>query len=454
MLSNRTRPRLILEVLKNTKAAIDLASIMVGVLVIGVLASVIAVAVFAVIPWSQNEAAKSALNSVDEAQSVSFANAGSDGPGVYSGFSNLVANGWIEDSANADSATNFAGSCYVAVTRSDAGKFFYSTNQMPTPAEYVPGTSNTDECVGINTAGAKFMTRSWSEQTGIGVKDWTSFTASADGKVLGATAAGDFIYLSHDYGQTWAPVTSAGQRSWQGITASADGSKLAATVFGGLVHTSSDSGKTWSLKTGVGVNNWISIDSSEDGQRLVAGTRDGGTRTSADGGKTWSPMVTLSRTSVWTLAASADMRVIYSGGLTESSTTWVSTDFGITWSRANLPASRGNLLSTSRDGATAVITQGTSTMITRDYGANWTTVLRNGLGIIPRGLALSADGSKIAIATDGEIITSADFGATWTSSPIPESAGSGFPMAMSADGSRVVGGGAYGNLWTSFYGLQ
>lgn len=50
--------------------AIDLASIMVGVLVIGIVGSVIAASVTAVIPWSQNESAKGNLDAVATAESA------------------------------------------------------------------------------------------------------------------------------------------------------------------------------------------------------------------------------------------------------------------------------------------------------------------------------------------------------------------------------------------------
>lgn len=58
------------EALRNEKAAIDLASIMVGVIVIGLIGGVISATVFAVIPWSQDNAAKQQLSSVASAQSA------------------------------------------------------------------------------------------------------------------------------------------------------------------------------------------------------------------------------------------------------------------------------------------------------------------------------------------------------------------------------------------------
>ena len=58
------------EAFKNEEGAIDLASIMVGIIVIGLIGGVIAATVFAVIPWAQDNAAKQQLDSVASAESA------------------------------------------------------------------------------------------------------------------------------------------------------------------------------------------------------------------------------------------------------------------------------------------------------------------------------------------------------------------------------------------------
>lgn len=57
---------------KNEDGAIDLASIMVGIIVIGLIGGVIAATVFAVIPWSQDNAAKHQLESIHTAENAYF----------------------------------------------------------------------------------------------------------------------------------------------------------------------------------------------------------------------------------------------------------------------------------------------------------------------------------------------------------------------------------------------
>jgi hypothetical protein len=58
------------QVLKSSRAAIDLASIMVGIIVIGLIGGVIAATVFAVIPWAQDNAAKQQLDPIASAESA------------------------------------------------------------------------------------------------------------------------------------------------------------------------------------------------------------------------------------------------------------------------------------------------------------------------------------------------------------------------------------------------
>ena len=70
-ITNKMRQRkLSREVFVNENGAIDLASIMVGIIVIGLIGGVIAATVFAVIPWSQDNAAKQQLDSIATAENT------------------------------------------------------------------------------------------------------------------------------------------------------------------------------------------------------------------------------------------------------------------------------------------------------------------------------------------------------------------------------------------------
>jgi hypothetical protein len=73
--AKRSRPKNLRAILRgNAAGAIDLASVMVGVLVLGIIGGTISATVFAVIPWSQDEAAKSTLSSVRIAESTYLVN--------------------------------------------------------------------------------------------------------------------------------------------------------------------------------------------------------------------------------------------------------------------------------------------------------------------------------------------------------------------------------------------
>lgn len=66
----RTRQSSLKAAFRNERGAMDLVSIMVGIVVIGVVAGTIAAIVFAVIPWSQDRTAQSELDGVANAQSA------------------------------------------------------------------------------------------------------------------------------------------------------------------------------------------------------------------------------------------------------------------------------------------------------------------------------------------------------------------------------------------------
>jgi type II secretory pathway pseudopilin PulG len=131
------------EALRSPAGAIDLASIMVGVLVIGIIGGVIAVAVFAVIPWAQDEAAKGALESVKTAESVAFAANSSDGKAEFStlaqlndgntGSENVIgASSLLQSGGNVDISLSTNSKAYVASVESDSGKTFVILSNKPT----------------------------------------------------------------------------------------------------------------------------------------------------------------------------------------------------------------------------------------------------------------------------------------------------------------------------------
>jgi hypothetical protein len=123
-------------VLRSDVGAIDLASIMVGVIVIGVIAGIIAATVFAVIPWSQDSAAKQGLDAVRTAEGVAYVQDGS-----YQNFAGLRSSDRIQASTEVNVATDAEGTCYVSVARSASGAVYPSTNRSP-DVTLVSGTAS------------------------------------------------------------------------------------------------------------------------------------------------------------------------------------------------------------------------------------------------------------------------------------------------------------------------
>ena len=159
--------RRLLAALRSTKGAIDLASIMVGVLVIGIIGGIIAATVFSVIPWSQDEAAKGALDSVADAQAVYFAGgddvtsysaavtggmtltsfSASSDKGRYLDFAGLVEKKLIADSATVTVLVNPDRTCFVSLSASSTSRVFFGTNTGPSVDEYDAARSGTDYCM-------------------------------------------------------------------------------------------------------------------------------------------------------------------------------------------------------------------------------------------------------------------------------------------------------------------
>lgn len=149
------------EAFRNEDGAIDLASIMVGIIVIGLIGGVIAATVFAVIPWAQDNAAKQQLDSVAAAQSA-FIGLTTDGAVYYAGSSaageaGLVANNNIitpdgddlfDGTSNTDLFIGAVGSgneaAYAASIKSASGAVYYITdgNTQPTQATLAAAAPN------------------------------------------------------------------------------------------------------------------------------------------------------------------------------------------------------------------------------------------------------------------------------------------------------------------------
>ncbi|KQO98182.1 hypothetical protein ASF30_08975 [Leifsonia sp. Leaf264] len=133
--------------MRSIRGAIDLGSIMVGVIVIAIFAGIISVSVFAVIPWSQDEAAKQNLMSVADAEAVARTGFADGAPAAYLNSAGLDGAELLDadPDANLVVGTDATGSCWVALSRSGSGDPFFASSKHPKPVGY--DTQN--ECVDV-----------------------------------------------------------------------------------------------------------------------------------------------------------------------------------------------------------------------------------------------------------------------------------------------------------------
>ena len=138
------------QVFVSRSGAIDLASVMVGIVVIGLIGGVIATTLFAIIPWSQDNRARGQLDSVVTAQGAYL---GLNDIQTYGVKSDLVAEGVL--SANTPVIVGIAvidpdgagpagvldnasyDSHYIAISKSDSGSYFWITDRVSEPQSAV-----------------------------------------------------------------------------------------------------------------------------------------------------------------------------------------------------------------------------------------------------------------------------------------------------------------------------
>jgi surface protein len=141
-------------ILQNENGAIDLASIMVGIIVIGLIGGVIASTVFVVIPWTQDNAAKQQLDSVVSAESAYFGLSSDNPPALPAGSkpntfgksADLAAAKLMGTGPRYCVTTPDDGKGYTAYSQSSSGVIFTVTdkNTKATVLSIPAGSSATD----------------------------------------------------------------------------------------------------------------------------------------------------------------------------------------------------------------------------------------------------------------------------------------------------------------------
>jgi hypothetical protein len=271
---------------------------------------------------------------------------------------------------------------------------------------------------------------------------WIQADMSADGQRMVAIAFGGNMYLSTNKGANWAQVSGGAAvnlagRDYESVTMSDDGQRIAAVIMNGPAVFSANGGATWAVGTSAGAaltKPWRSVDSSPDGLNLVAVSQavtgtNGQVYTSADGGATWT------------------LRPVTVGGAAVAESGWYRTRM----SRI------GNVIAI---GANSVYAggNGTSTMyISTDMGATWSASGATGGDFT--GIAMNETGSVIGATssngTSGLVQYSSDGGATFQQLTLPSGTDTNFrqiAMDRFGDALTVVTGTFFstpGQLYTS-----
>jgi type II secretory pathway pseudopilin PulG len=461
------------ELFRNENGAIDLASIMVGIIVIGLIGGVIAATVFAVIPWSQDNAAKQQLDSLVSAESAYFGLSADNPPALPEGAkTNSFGNSTELASANLmGTGPNYCvvtpanGATYTAYSKSASGAIFQATDKnskaepfsgsipdpLPADCQFLAGGTTslpTSPPTVDNFANLTFTSKGDS---------FRGMAVSADGTKM---IAGDSYYahlmLSTDSGKTWVKKldsSASGGFAFNEYGISADGTKMITTGYAGTnpgsVWVSTNSGASWTKvimgSTGTyGSNSYRNPKISADGTTMtVYDIYTYTTSISTNNGATWSTIGTRLPVS----AMSPDGKTIIGGATT--STVYLRTNGGAfvlqppLGGLANISL-RG--ISMSSDGKDMLaVTTGTSFLVSNDAGLTWTE--HTELGNSPRVGTVSNDGTKMLLNTNTGTYLSKDSGKSWTltSAPVKPFA----TIQFSPDSSKIYAADAtfYGPWW-------
>ncbi|KQO98625.1 sialidase family protein [Leifsonia sp. Leaf264] len=445
-----------------SRAAIDLASIMVGVIVIAIVSGIIGVSVFAVIPWAHEQAAKSNLQSVVLAeQTARVPSAVCEKSGRYLSRSDLNECHFLDAPDNVTVGAPADGSCYLGIATT-GNKVFWVDNKTPTihDAKTEPGTN---DCVNfaellaelapaqapepVPVADPFTVLTKYDHRTPISSK-WAAVDMSTDGAVMVAALTDGALYRSTDVGQTWDPMTAAGQLAWSSIAVSPNGDHIIASVTGGDLWTSDDNGKHWKA-LGVGTQDWTDVQVSSDGKTVIGTARGQNIFHSEDAGSTWTTTPTGEFTAVATSKDGAHLAAAVKDG-----PLYTSADSGKHWA---VRTAAGQLtwsgLTSSQDGDMLVASVANGFLYrSTDYGKTWTPLLsdsaRNWSSV-----SSSYNGQKIvATVSGGTVWHSTDGGANWVQRTNPTGTITWSSSAYAGNGSMFIVGNLTGNPYTSVDG--
>lgn len=445
---------------KNEEGAIDLASIMVGIIVIGLIGGVIAATVFTVIPWAQDNAAKQQLDSLVQAENAYFGLSSATPSPLPSG---SATNSFADSTGLANANLLQLGKTYCAVT-SNGGKNYqgYSASASGSIWSVTDANSKPVSFTGTLPANCQFILTSagsspatppsndltWSAQTAATVPSPIVATSGNFNAQL-AKSTSSTPYLSTNSGALWAttPTTSAGDMG----AISQNGNSLLvgktlATGYAGPVYFSNNAGTSWSQLTVLGGSYIANVWLSNDGTKIMIAGGGGGGNTgiqySSDGGSTFKALKYIGSSDLWLgLAVSNDGSRIYA--LANTGTLYLSSDGGTTWTTKAVAGSTG--ISTDATGKRVLMSTGANgkVLISNDYGATFTSVAVGTSTTQKRTVsqqAVSSDGQTMTVTgvegSGTQVFISRDGGTTWTAqTSLPNMA---WVSRVSSDGTQFL----------------
>lgn len=135
--------------LLSASGVIDLASVLIGSLIVSFLGGVIMVSVTVAIPWSQDAEATASVTHVRVAQSAAKVS-----ERHYLGYAELTDSEFqmLQYSSRVTTGTGLQGRCFVTVAESDSGRIFFGTSRTAEVIELTENTpsSATDWCTDVD----------------------------------------------------------------------------------------------------------------------------------------------------------------------------------------------------------------------------------------------------------------------------------------------------------------
>ena len=256
-ISQKTQKGIKPDLFRNETGAIDLASIMVGIIVIGLIGGVIASTIFVVIPWSQDNAAKQQLDSVVQAENAYFGLSSSTPSTLPAGYK-VNSFGKSADLAGANllstgptycATTTTDNKSYDAYSQSSSGTIFTVNDKNNKPVIFT-GTLPTD-CQFITAAASTSNPSASPTPTYIDpTPTTTSMTFKCDVDTTGKLP----IYSSGsllDGVETWSDGYT---KNYKGLAYS---SPLNRTLLAGVTYTVTYEGKYTNFSMFVSMQNCI-----------------------------------------------------------------------------------------------------------------------------------------------------------------------------------------------------